>query len=618
MTSGGGRPAPGREVRRPKDPPVATEAAANRAALALAWTLAVLAALRLALAFVPTTWAWGLALMRFLAPAPGFGLWAIASLALLPAAGRRAAAPIAWAGHALHTAPGRSSALVAVLAAGLVFTLPDGLGFVGDFLLRLDTLGAGIADPKTWYPQAMPIDLALHHHLARALMLSEEISAAAFGRGLGVIEAALLAWLAARFATGLGLRGIAAAAAACTVFFGGTLTLFTGYNKAFSEMVLAVAAVGLAAVRVARTGTGFVWLGVALAAALLIHRSALALVPAAALAFALGWRAPPDASHPEVRASARNQAARWAGVLLPAVALAAVAPKIVRVLTTFDPIHFPKSSGGVLATTFGHARATDLLNLLVMLSPVSPAVPAMMVLLGSAVLKRHETRVLLMLALPFLLLMLVVHAQQGPFRDWDVYAPAGQAVSLLAAWLVGETLRAAPARAWIALPLCLASIVPSVQWLIHHTDPARGVRRVEAFLNEAPVRLAIERTATCQYLGLYHLGNDRYAEAARAFARGVALLPSLHMMREWARAETLAGNLPGARDIYRGMVERDPHYHFGWHWLMQVEYELGNRDSSRSAAREALRLDPADVSARDLLEELGAAPPRLGAPRVPR
>jgi hypothetical protein len=578
----------------------------------------VLAALRLALAFVPTTWAWGLALMRFLAPAPGFGLWAIATLALLPAAGRRAAVPIAWAGDALHTAPGRSAALAATLAAALVLALPDRLGFVGDFMLRLDTLGAGVTDPSTWYPQALPLDLALHHHLARALMLSEGMSAAAFGRGLGVIEAALLAWLAVRFATALGLRGIAAAAAACTAFFGGTLTLFTGYNKALSEMVLAVAAVGLAAVHVARSGRGFVWLGLALAAALLLHRSALGLVPAAAFAFATGWGGPGaarDAGRHEVPATRRNRVARWAGVALPVVLLAAVAPKLARVFTTVDPDHFPKSSSGLLAAAFGHARAADLLNLLVMLSPISPAVPALMVLLGSTVLRRRETGVLVLIVLPFLLMMLLVHPAQGMFRDWDIFAGAGQGVSLLAAWLIGETLRAAPARAWIALPLCLASIVPSLQWMLHQADPQRGLRRIEAFVNEPPTRIALYRATTYRYLGLFHLTEGRYAESARAFEQAVALLPSLHLMRHLARAETLAGDLRGARDIYRGMVERDPDYHFGWHSLMQVEYDLGNRDSSRSAAREALRLDPADGEARDLLEALGAAD---GAPAPAR
>jgi tetratricopeptide (TPR) repeat protein len=134
----------------------------------------------------------------------------------------------------------------------------------------------------------------------------------------------------------------------------------------------------------------------------------------------------------------------------------------------------------------------------------------------------------------------------------------------------------------------------------------RGLRRVEAFVNEAPARVAIERTATYQYLGLFHLTAQRFAEAAHAFAQGEALLPSLHLMRQRARAELLAGNPRAARDIYRGMVERDPGYLFGWHMLMQVEYQLGNRDSSRSAARAALRLDPADVPARDLLEALGA------------
>jgi hypothetical protein len=51
---------------------------------------------------------------------------------------------------------------------------------------------------------------------------------------------------------------------------------------------------------------------------------------------------------------------------------------------------------------------------------------------------------LLALALPFVLVAVLIHPAQGIFRDWDDFAASGVALSLIAAWLVGEALRSAP------------------------------------------------------------------------------------------------------------------------------------------------------------------------------
>ncbi|MGH2669626.1 MAG: lysylphosphatidylglycerol synthase domain-containing protein, partial [bacterium] len=53
--------------------------------------------------------------------------------------------------------------------------------------------------------------------------------------------------------------------AASGAFWTGALTLFTGYNKAFAEMTLLVAAIGILGVRALRTGRGLAPLLVAAA-----------------------------------------------------------------------------------------------------------------------------------------------------------------------------------------------------------------------------------------------------------------------------------------------------------------------------------------------------------------
>jgi hypothetical protein len=89
-------------------------------------------------------------------------------------------------------------------------------------------------------------------------MLTTGVDPAAAGRLIGAFDGALLGWLAVRFARELELRGAAALVAASGVFWVGALTLFTGYNKAFAEMALVIAAVGTFGLRAARSGRGLV------------------------------------------------------------------------------------------------------------------------------------------------------------------------------------------------------------------------------------------------------------------------------------------------------------------------------------------------------------------------
>src|SRR5438874_11250266 len=91
----------GRMTRRPERgaPPAAgaaapatatPEASAAWRGLLAAWAaLAVLAAARGALAFVPSMAFWSLNLQRFLAPAAAWATWGLLAVALLPAVARR-------------------------------------------------------------------------------------------------------------------------------------------------------------------------------------------------------------------------------------------------------------------------------------------------------------------------------------------------------------------------------------------------------------------------------------------------------------------------------------------------------------------------------------------------
>jgi len=571
--------------------------AAGRAAIALWVALALLLAARAALMFVPSMWFWGLNVQRFLAPLPAWGLWALALLALVPTLARPLTPFVGRLGDELSRP--RGAAVAALCAALLVLAFPDRVRFVGDFLLRQGTVEQA-GQPGVLFPQALPLDVFLHYRLPTWLVASGNVDANGAARALGALEAALLAVLAAAFAESLALYGPAAFAAAAVVFFGGTLGMFTGYSKAFAEMVVLVAAVGAFGLRAVRDGRGLLPLALALALGLTLHRSALGLLPAGALAFAWGWR------------GERSKAMRIAAAVVAGGALVVMLPRIVATMLRWDAVHFAppevRAQGGMLRAAFAGARPTDMLGLITALSPLAIAIPALALLLGRVRTRGRELALLGALAAPFVLSLPLLHPAQGFYRDWDDFAAMGEALSLVTAWWVGETLRASPGRSWMASPVALGVAAAALQWLAHFADIDRGLERVEAFMTEPPRRADAERGKTWDYLGIRNLRLSRWSAAALAFSRAAETAPSPRILLEWGTAELRLRNWYGARLIFRRVVSIVPEEAHAWSGIAVASMELGEREEARRAAETLLLLRPGDPFAQHTLERLEAGP----------
>ena len=578
------------------------------AALTLWIALVVLAVLRAVLAWVPTMHGWSLNLHRFLSPAAAWPLWGLATLALIPALSRRVLPGMSRLGERIGGAGVFGTLAAMVLAVALVGLLPDRAQYVGDFLLRQDTLEAP-ADAAAWYPQALPLDLFLHDTAARAAMETLGLDPNGEGRLLGAIEAALLAALALAFARTLGHRGAVALAVSSVVFFGGQLTLFTGYNKAFSDLVLLVAAVGVCGLAVVRHGRGLLAMGVALAVSFTLHRAAYGLLPFAATVWLLWLRAPgrePGLRRPGV----------WVAAAVPLVTLAVMAPRVIAIVTGFDPRHFAPEevtrAGGVLAGAFAGTRGLDFANLLVMLSPLGIALPPAALALGGTRLRSREALALGTLVIPLVGAAVFIHPGQGLARDWDVYAAFGIAVSLALAWVVGETLRGAPRWEWLALATVLGVAVPTLQWLLHEADSGRGQERIQAIVNEPPSRTRAEQYSNWQYLGHRFYREERWDLSADAFSRAAEVVPSPHILRQWAAAESQAGHYDRAREVFRRLIAGNPNDGTAWLGLAVASYRLGDAAETRRAGREVMKLDPENQEVREVLRLLDnpeASPP---------
>ena len=595
---------------RELSPKLGSDAAAC-GARALWGVLAVLVLARGALSFVPTMWCWGLNLQRFVPVGPVWGLWALAALALAPAISRPLAAKFKQASDArkgglrlLDIAWGWGLA-----SAAAVWLAPDRVHFVGDFLLRLSAARLQFTTERA-FPQTFPLDVFLHQTVPGFLATKFGLEVLDAERLLGAFEAGACAMLAVTFVRGLGLAGIAAFAATAVAVFGGYLGMFTGYGKAFKEMCVLTAAIGAFGSRVAIQGTGLLPLGLATAIGFTLHRSALAFLVPLAVAWWVWFK-------DHGRLGAWRRPAVGAALALPLVTLGVMAPRMVAVIRSVDRVHVvPPGTdpSQVLAAAFRPSHLADVANLVVVLSPVAVAIPLMALWLGPPLRLRRDLWLLIALAFPLAGMMLFIHPRQGVWRDWDIFAPGGVALSLLAAWMIGQALQAAPRLAWIGVVAALGALAPTAQWLIHHRNVDRGITRVEAFLHEAPARSSEPSALAFNYLGRRLAKLNRLDASAEAFAHAAEHGPSPATLFEWAIAETRRGNLARAQATYRQLVDKFPAWFEAWLNLAAVSYRRGELDVARQAADRALSIRPADQAAKHLLQAIEraqavAAPP---------
>jgi tetratricopeptide (TPR) repeat protein len=595
------------ETRATRDPgPASTRGAhadeptAARAATAVWAALAALAALRFVLAFTPAMALWGANTLRFAPPLWGWLPWALAALLLVPPIARRVTPLATRVGDALATHD-LAAALLALALAALAWSFPDQLFLAGDFTLRLGAVRGQVA-PDAVFPQATPLDLLLHYRWPVAVHRALGWDGLDVERAMGALKAAALALLAVAWGRALRLRGAAAFAAIACAACGGHLALLTGYGKALSDLLVIVALVAWGSLRVAREGKGAFALGAALAIGILLHRSAaLWLLPAGLALAAAMWTGRRDAP------------ALWRMALAvapPVLALALAAPRVAHNFALVDREHLLPMGGGVAAflrATFELRHLTDMASEILLLAPLAFVAPFALAPIVGRARRAPEAPALAALAAVSLLTLLLVHPRQGPFQDWDVFAPSALALTLVASWAMGETVRASRRHAWLAPAIAAAALAPSLAWLSITHDSTRGVTRLRAYLEAPPERPANEAAALWAWLGVREQANGNVAAAADALHHAASLAPSPRNLFEWGMAEADAGRPRDARAVLRRAVGRSPHHLDAWIALATVTADLGDRAGARDDLAHALALDPRNPTALALLADLARA-----------
>jgi hypothetical protein len=525
--------------------------------------------------------AWGLNLLRFVPASLGIVLWGVAAAALVPAIGEALGRGLERLGEGLRDL---LWARIAFAASGalVVLLLDDRTWFTGDFLIR-----AGAA---TWsgleanFEQSLPLEILLFERLPRAIhSIWPGSSPLLVPRLLGALSAFFLGLAGAEAGRALARNGAIVVTTAILVAFGGQLVAFTGLGKPAAMLCAITALSGVLALR-AEVGRHGHWalgfLGLTVGLALLLHRSALLLLPCW-LAVTLG-------------VLRRGRAVRTRADVLwllfaaaPIAALGVTGARLAGILMGFDlPHHVAGTSMTESAAAWSRAtalpRIADILNALMVLVPAG--LP-LLVLGGrpAAAPGARATHVAVWLAAPWLVALALVRPQQGAFRDLDVFAPGGGALALLCACVLARW--SGPPRAFqhVSAAIVTGTLAATLALLACFHDPRGGLARVRAYATETPARPPAERARTWDFLALRGFALRDWPMAAEAAHQAVRNTPSPRLLLMWAIASTYTGRYGDARAAYSAVLERTPSEPTAWVGLAGIALRLGDRTLADSA-----------------------------------
>lgn len=443
-------------------------------------------------------------------------------------------------------------ALPGTITCLVQFLLPDRAKFVGDALLRDGLLDESSGFAKI-FPQALPLDGWLHHGFPRWCTQVASISPLRVAFSIGAFEAFLLGALAGQYAENTSDRASVFAATALTIMFGGYLSLYSGYGKPTTELVLATLAVCVfGQAMLSKISASPLYVSVPAALALLLHRSGLVLLIPALLLVLVGC-----VSRRDSPLSVRLQ--QWAACLIPVVAFLFLRTTLFNIFEHFDnqvninPADVQESGGAVIAGLHG-VRLLDSVNVLIFYSPSALVVIAMAFGLPVS----NGALAILFIFGVTLPMLLFVRDTLGPFRDYDVLGMCGVALNVFCASRVGMLVGREGTRRAAAVSLVLLSAVPTLQYMWIQTEPDIAIARAMSFVDAAPRRLEIHRAATLDYVGLFELRREHFKAAAEAYHRLSIETPLPRAYKSWGIAAMLADDVEGAREAFTGLRVRTP------------------------------------------------------------
>jgi predicted Zn-dependent protease len=168
---------------------------------------------------------------------------------------------------------------------------------------------------------------------------------------------------------------------------------------------------------------------------------------------------------------------------------------------------------------------------------------------------------------------------------------------------------------WLFVPVVVAALASSLQWLTVNSEPAAGFARLHAYLAEGRTPSELDRALTWDFLAQRNARFARWSEAADAAAHAAELAPHRRIFLMWALAETMQGDYRSAGRVYRMLLARHPNDPLGWLGLAGVAARLGQQDTLQDALARLRSYAPESWQARVIRRYLARFPEVWPGPR---
>lgn len=364
----------------------------------------------------------------------------------------------------------------------------------------------------------------------------------------------------------------------------GGVQLFFGYTEHYSFVSLAVLGYLLSSLRWLEKGGKIVILVFLFLLSTALHFSSFFLLPSLVYLF---FQAGPK------RITAKKLFFLGGGALLAVVLMAIYVytskPLLVRIFVL--PFEGKFSSG---YTSFSSTHLLDILNELLLLSPIGIILILATVLTALSEVHLKDPRILfLLLVVGFgFLFNFTFDPLLGAARDWDMFAITSWGYTILGICFFLKVGPRAKALEYASLILICTSVFSLLPWILLNASEPKSVQRFRNVLELDPQKSKSGRF----FLMHYFEEKGMMEEMKKEDLRQMEIYPARYMALQ-ARDYYDRGMPDMALDILSKAVKLDSlssdiHYHFG-----KTYFLLGRLDSAEIEYKKALRLKPENIVA---------------------
>ena len=449
-----------------------------------------------------------------------------------------------------------AAGFLAAVAGGLFWLLRCRVHLLGDGYWWIRNLEQG---EKFWKNE--PLSLYLNWLTHRLLNPATGLSAQGAFQLVSCVCGTVFVYVLFRLARRLGKTHTEYLLIFLSIATLGVIQLFFGYVETYPLLtVLVLIYISLAVSLLQGTGSIF-WPALAFWLCVLMHLSAVVLAPSLGLLYLFEWK--------KQRPTGAGMIKAFAGLIGPVAAVGLVMyaiglgpavffnsdEEITHLFLPFVSADSRYFSYGLLSA----AHLTDLANLWLLISPWSLPLGLLIFARRPFKLSRTEWFLVLLSFFPLALCGLF-NTELGFPRDWDIFAYAFIAPTLLGILLLIDFLQNKPGLiGCAAVAIVAVGMLHTAPWVLVNADRERSIARYENILKGEVLRSTHARAFGHEEIAVYCRDRSRLSQAEMHYRKAIeADLDSYRLYAGLASVHFLMGQKDKALTELLKMIELEP------------------------------------------------------------